>query len=164
MVLANIPAIVLAEAPNGVLGTNNKLAGCEVTELVFPSENSVGDLSEGGRVNVCGGHLVDPLLVPELSISLSLSLVLSFLLSLSLSSSISLSASLCCLVIAIGVIVEVDPVIVSDIHAILLAGASNGMYGRNNKLDDFTATEDLASSDLRHRGYRWLGHRWRRSQ
>ena len=46
VVLANNHATILAEAPNGVLGSNNKLAGCEVIKLDLPPNNPVGDLSE----------------------------------------------------------------------------------------------------------------------
>ena len=54
----------------------------------------------------------------------------------------------------------IDQVAVADIHAPILAEGSNGMYGRNNKLAEFIATETPVSGDVCHRGYRWLDHRW----
>ena len=69
MVAADIRAIILAEASNGIFGSNNKLAGDEVSELVLPAEHPVRGPSDDYRVNTCDGHLVDPLLGAEISLS-----------------------------------------------------------------------------------------------
>ena len=74
--------------------------------------------------------------------------MVSLLLSLSLSLPLALSLS------------RVDQVAVADVHATTLTEASNGVYGRNNKLAEFIATETPVSGDVCHRGYRWLDHRW----
>ena len=69
MVAADIRAAVLAEASNGIFGSNNKLAGDEVSELALFPEHLVRGLSGDGRVNLCDGQPVNPLLDPEISLS-----------------------------------------------------------------------------------------------
>ena len=68
--VTNIRALTLAKASNGTFGRKNKLAGDEVSELVLRSEDPVRGLSEDDSVNVCNGHLIDPLLGPEKLLSL----------------------------------------------------------------------------------------------
>ena len=67
--VANIRATTLPGASNGVFGVKNKLAGDEVSELVLPAEHPVRGPSDDYRVNTCDGHLVDPLLGAEISLS-----------------------------------------------------------------------------------------------
>ena len=67
--VTNIRALTLAKASNGTFGRKNKLAGDEVSELVLPAEHPVRGPSDDYRVNTCDGHLVDPLLGAEISLS-----------------------------------------------------------------------------------------------
>ena len=62
---ADIRSTTLAEASNGMFVRKNKLAAYEARELVLRSEDTVR-----GLMIARNGHLVDPLLGPETSLSL----------------------------------------------------------------------------------------------
>ena len=73
MVVADVGANILTQSSDLVVGSNSKLVGEDVSELVIPSDYPVGGLGEDGRVNLFDDHRVDPLLGSEISLSLSLS-------------------------------------------------------------------------------------------
>ena len=56
MVVADIRANILAQASNGMVRSNSKLAGEEVSELALPSDYPLGGLSEDGGANAHNGH------------------------------------------------------------------------------------------------------------
>lgn len=60
MLVADIRTTILAEASNGVLGSNKKLAGDDVSNLVLPSDHHVGGLSGDAGPDVFDSHQVDP--------------------------------------------------------------------------------------------------------
>ena len=83
MAIVDIRATILEESSKGMLGKNN-IAGDEVSQLVLRSEDPNGGFSEHSRANICDGHVIDPLLGPEISLSESLSFSFSLSLSCSL--------------------------------------------------------------------------------